>query len=98
MDAAGSRSRTRSPALLRWRCSYDGPAGEREERQAERGRGDRDGQAEDDLYQLAEAAAGIAEGQPQAGGDATGRGSCGGRVSPDGSYQADARALNKTQR
>src|SRR3546814_5275394 len=62
-DAAGSRSRTRSPALLRWRCSYDGPAGEREERQEERGRGERDGQAEDDLDQLAEAAAGIAEGQ-----------------------------------
>src|SRR3546814_1572463 len=52
-----------------WRCSYDGPAGEREERQEERGRGERDGQAEDDLDQLAEAAAGIAEGQRQAGGN-----------------------------
>src|SRR5690606_14905322 len=42
------------------RRSYDSTAGEAEERQEERGGGERDGQAKDDLDQLAKAARGVA--------------------------------------
>src|SRR3546814_7654496 len=64
-DAAAPRSRWRTHRAH----SYDSPTGEAEEGQEERGRRERDGQAEDDLDQFAKAARRVAEGQRQAGGN-----------------------------
>src|SRR5256885_15473441 len=79
-DAAAPRSRPR-------RCqghSYDRPAGEAEERQEEARSGERDGQTEYDLDQLAEPAGRVAEREREARGDddddQIGRASCRERV------------------